>query len=72
MILRIRRFDEKCYEMSVFTDGRACILSKQVDEAEFKRVFEYYSTLEFDMTPIDDKGCSDELYEITISNDAIA
>jgi hypothetical protein len=58
--------------MSVFTDGWACILSKQVDEAEFKHAFEYYSKLEFDMTPINDQGCSDELYQINISNDAVA
>ncbi len=72
MILRIRRFIEKLHEMSVFTDGRACILTKLVEEDEFKLAFEYYSKLEFPMQAVFDNEQSDELYEISIPNNAIA
>ena len=72
MVLRLRRFDSNRYELSVFTDGLACILAKEVQEDEFKRAFEYYCNSEFSILELDDDGCSDELYDVFISNGAIS
>lgn len=65
MILKLGRTEDK-YWISAHDSNDQCHVMKTVDENEWKAAVSFYINEDYDIEPVDDKGQSEELYEVNL------
>lgn len=64
--LQLRKYDDGKYSICVHDLFGKCHINKAIDKAEFDHAFAFYVNDGYDVVPVDDNGCSEELYEVKI------